>query len=206
MILRKTMVQFLVVLLSCWEQVSTSQLFHTYVVWPHNFWFLLGRGNHYNNRTKYFGFKEGLPEDASNLNFPAYGTEAARLLVEERGICPRYWCTVNSRTISEVCCTCFGVWKECITALENEKLEKLPEVGSWIIAMPMKIDGGSGTGRFDHPRKWYGFVYVCTEWNNLSMCFRKRMVYYTMSRNRTGVADIDTWTFNKTGTVICNAL
>ena len=45
------------------------------------------------------------------------------------------------------------VFEKNVPALENEKLEKLPEVGSWIIAMPMKIDGGSGTGRFDHPRK-----------------------------------------------------
>ena len=47
---------------------------------------------------------------------------------------------------------------------------------------------------------------LCTESNNSSMCFRKRMVYLCQ-KNRTVVA-IDRYvcTFNKTDTVICNAL
>ena len=37
------------------------------------------------------------------------------------------------------------MFEKNVPALENvAHLEKLPEVGSWIIAMPMKIDGGSG--------------------------------------------------------------
>ena len=107
---------------------------------------MLGRGNHYNNRTKYFGFKEGLPEDASNLNFPAYGTEAARLLVEERGI---HVLGIDAPSIDHGPSQNFAVhvlvFEKNVPALENvAHLEKLPTVGSWIIAMPMKIDGGSG--------------------------------------------------------------
>lgn len=45
-----------------------------------------GWGNYYGNRTKYFGFVDGLPKDATNLHFPSYGTDAARLLVEDRNV------------------------------------------------------------------------------------------------------------------------
>lgn len=86
------------------------------------------------------------PGDASNLEFPAFGAEAARLLVEERGVA-----LLGVDTAS----TDYGRSEDFIVHriaaaqnvinLENlTNLDRLPPVGATLIALPMKIEGGSG--------------------------------------------------------------
>ena len=105
-----------------------------------------GWGNYYGNRTKYFGFVDGLPKDATNLHFPSYGTDAARLLIEDRAVGVL---GIDAPSIDHGPSQSFLVhqlvFDQNIPALENvANLDQLPAVGSWIIAMPMKIGSGSG--------------------------------------------------------------
>jgi kynurenine formamidase len=86
------------------------------------------------------------PGDASRLRFPAYGAEAARLLVTSRDVS---FLGVDTASID------YGKTKDFIVhqiastrgvgGLENlTGLEHLPPNGFHIIALPMKIQGGSG--------------------------------------------------------------
>ena len=86
------------------------------------------------------------PGDANNLVFPSYGEDAARLLVEDRGVA-----ILGVDTAS----TDFGQSQDFlvhriaaaknVSNLENlTNLDKLPPTGSLVIALPMKIEGGSG--------------------------------------------------------------
>jgi kynurenine formamidase len=96
------------------------------------------------DREKYFG--DASPEDASRLEFPSYGEDAARLLVEERQVA---LLGVDTASID------YGRSKDFIVhriaaarnvgGLENlTGLDALPETGFTVIALPMKIAGGSG--------------------------------------------------------------
>ena len=96
------------------------------------------------DREKYFG--DASNEDASRLEFPGYGEDAARLLVEERQVA---MLGVDTASID------YGRSKDFIVhriaaarnvgGLENlTALESLPETGFIVIALPMKIAGGSG--------------------------------------------------------------
>jgi kynurenine formamidase len=84
--------------------------------------------------------------DASNLRFPSFGEAAARLLVEERRVAAL---GVDTASID------FGQSKDFIVhqvaaagnvpGFENlANLERLPATGALVIALPMKIEGGSG--------------------------------------------------------------
>jgi len=86
------------------------------------------------------------PGDASKLEFPSYGEDAARLLIEERKIAVLGVDTASAD---------FGKSKDFVvhriaaarnvSNLENlTNLDKLPPTGFLIIALPMKIEGGSG--------------------------------------------------------------
>lgn len=86
------------------------------------------------------------PGDASNLEFPSYGEDAARLLVEERNVA-----ILGVDTAS----TDFGQSQDFmvhriaagrnVSNLENlTNLDELPATGSLVMALPMKIEGGSG--------------------------------------------------------------
>ena len=86
------------------------------------------------------------PGDASRLQFPSYGEDAARLLVEERGVA---LLGVDTASID------YGRSKDFIVhriaaaknvgGLENlSNLDRLPATGAVILALPMKIAGGSG--------------------------------------------------------------
>jgi kynurenine formamidase len=86
------------------------------------------------------------PGDASNLHFPAYGEEAARTLVEERGVAVL---GVDTASIDHGPSTDFIVHQIAnaanVVGLENlTRLELVPETGAWVVALPMKIAGGSG--------------------------------------------------------------
>jgi kynurenine formamidase len=96
------------------------------------------------DRKAYLG--DDTPGDASNLHFPSYGEEAARILVEERGVSAL---GVDTASIDYGASKDFPVHRlaaaENVLGLENvTNLSRLPSVGAWIVALPMKISGGSG--------------------------------------------------------------
>ena len=89
---------------------------------------------------------DGTPGDASNLHFPAYGAEAARLLVEQRGAAAL---GVDTASIDHGPSADFSVHRIAAAAnvvgLENlTNLDRLPPTGAWIVALPMNIAEGSG--------------------------------------------------------------
>lgn len=86
------------------------------------------------------------PADASNLHFPSYGEDAARLLVEERRV---------AAIGADVASIDYGRSQDFIVhrivnganvpGFENlANLDRLPPTGALVIALPMKITGGSG--------------------------------------------------------------
>ena len=86
------------------------------------------------------------PGDASRLSFPSYGEEAARLLVEERQVAVL---GVDAASIDYGRSGDFPVHRVVaaanVPALENlTGLDALPRKGFTVIALPMKIEGGSG--------------------------------------------------------------
>lgn len=87
-----------------------------------------------------------VPGDTENLHFPGFSKEAAMFLVEERDIDA---IGVDTPSIDHGPSKDFivhqivnGVDKPGLENLAN--LESLPEAGATIIALPMKIGGGSG--------------------------------------------------------------
>jgi kynurenine formamidase len=93
---------------------------------------------------RYLG--DDTPGDASNLHFPSYGAAAARLLIEERGAAVL---GVDTASIDHGPSTDFAVHRVAAAAdvpgLENlTGLDRLPPHGFWVIALPVKIEGGSG--------------------------------------------------------------
>ena len=95
-------------------------------------------------RKAYLG--DDTPGDASRLHFPSYGEAATRLLVEQREV---GMLGVDTASID------YGPSREFIVhriaaarnvpALENlMNLERLPAYGALVVALPMKIEGGSG--------------------------------------------------------------
>ncbi len=96
------------------------------------------------DRKRYFG--DDTPGDASKLRFPGFGAEAARLLVEERKAAA---IGVDTASIDHGPSQDFAVHQIVnganVPALENlANLDALPPRGAFVIALPMKIRGGSG--------------------------------------------------------------
>jgi kynurenine formamidase len=96
------------------------------------------------DRKRYFGSDK--PGDASDLHFPSYGAEATRHLVETRkaGVLG-----VDTASIDHGPSRDFIVHQIAnaanVPGLENvANLGELPPTGAWVIALPMKIAGGSG--------------------------------------------------------------
>jgi kynurenine formamidase len=103
-----------------------------------------GWSRHWPNRKAYFG--DDTPGDASRLHFPGYGTEAARLLVEQRRVAAL---GIDAASIDYGPSTDFMVHRIAAAAnvpgLENlTALDQLPATGAVLIALPIKIEGGSG--------------------------------------------------------------
>ena len=92
----------------------------------------------------YYG--SNLESGASDLHFPAFGEEAARLLIEQRGAAVL---GVDTASLDHGPSTDFIVHQVAgaanVPGLENlTNLDQLPAVGAWIFALPMKIGGGTG--------------------------------------------------------------
>jgi kynurenine formamidase len=99
---------------------------------------------HWPNRKAYLG--DDTPGDASKLRFPAYGEAAARLLVEQRRV---------AALGADVASIDFGASKDFVVhriaaaanvpGFENlTNLDQVPARGAVVVALPMKIEGGSG--------------------------------------------------------------
>lgn len=93
---------------------------------------------------RYLG--DDTPGDASNLEFPSYGADAAGILVDERRVAVL---GVDTASTDYGKSTDFVVHRiaaaQNVSGLENlTNLDRLPPTGALIIALPMKIEGGSG--------------------------------------------------------------
>lgn len=103
-----------------------------------------GWGSRYGNRKAYFGDDTSGATD--KLHFPSYGADAAKLLVEQRHVGA---IAVDTASIDYGQSRDFIVHQIAngagIPGLENiANLERVPERGAWVVALPMKIAGGSG--------------------------------------------------------------
>jgi kynurenine formamidase len=103
-----------------------------------------GWGKRYGNRKAYFG--DDTPGATNNLHFPSFGADAAKLLVNDRHAAA---IGLDTPSIDYGPSTDFIVHKIAMGAqvpgLENvANLDRLPATGAWVIALPMKIGGGSG--------------------------------------------------------------
>jgi kynurenine formamidase len=103
-----------------------------------------GYGRRWPDRKAYFG--DDTPNDASKLHFPSFGPEAARLLVETRKVAVL---GADVASIDPGQSRDFMVHRIAaagnVPGLENlTALEQLPPTGATVIALPMKIEGGSG--------------------------------------------------------------
>jgi kynurenine formamidase len=85
------------------------------------------------------------PGDASKLHFPSISSEAAKALVERKVAAVGIDTASIDFGPSKDFITHQILMKEDIPAFENvAAMEQLPARGALIIALPMKIGGGSG--------------------------------------------------------------
>jgi kynurenine formamidase len=103
-----------------------------------------GWSRHWPNAKAYLG--DDTPGDASKLSFPSFGPDAARLLVEERRVAAL---GVDTASIDGGRSKDFQVHRVAaaknVPGFENlTNLDRLPARGAVVIALPMKIEGGSG--------------------------------------------------------------
>lgn len=103
-----------------------------------------GWSRHWPDVKAYLG--DDTPGDATRLSFPSYGAEAARLLVEERRAAAL---GVDTASIDIGRSQDFPVHRiaaaENVPGLENlTNLDRLPPRGAIVVALPMKIERGSG--------------------------------------------------------------
>ena len=103
-----------------------------------------GWSRHWPDVKAYLG--DDTPGDASRLSFPSYGADAARLLVDERQVGAL---GVDTASIDAGQSADFMVHRIAAAAnvpgLENlTNLDQVPPRGATVIALPMKVEGGSG--------------------------------------------------------------
>jgi kynurenine formamidase len=96
------------------------------------------------DRKRYFG--DDTPNDASRLHFPSFGEQAARVLILDRHVAA---IGVDTASIDYGHSSDFPVHRVAgsadVPAFENlANLEHVPATGAWVVALPMKIAGGSG--------------------------------------------------------------
>ncbi len=100
--------------------------------------------DHWPDAISYLG--DDTPGDASKLQFPGFGAEATRILTEERKVA---MLGVDTASVDYGKSQDFIVHRigaaQGVANLENlMNLDQLPATGATIIALPMKIEGGSG--------------------------------------------------------------
>ena len=105
-----------------------------------------GFGERWPDRASYLGTDDRGPEAVARLHFPGLAPEAARWLVEEREISA---IGIDTASIDHGQSTQFQTHRTLfaadVPAFENvANLDRLPPTGAFVIALPMKIAGGSG--------------------------------------------------------------
>ncbi len=105
-----------------------------------------GYGKFWPDRLSYMGTAERGPEAVAKLHFPGLDPELARWLVENRKIKAVGLDTPSlDYGQSKLFETHRILFKESILGFENvANLDQLPVEGAMIVALPMKIKGGSG--------------------------------------------------------------
>ena len=103
-----------------------------------------GWSSRWPDKKAYMG--DDTPGDASKLHFPSYGKEAAEYLVRDRKVGAL---GVDTASIDSGASKDFIVHQIAngagVPGFENVTgLDALPPTGAWVIALPMKIAGGSG--------------------------------------------------------------
>jgi len=105
-----------------------------------------GFGKYYSDRKKYLGTDERGAEAVAKLHFPGLDPAAAHWLTENRSI---KGIGLDTASIDRGQSTLFEshrtLFEKNVPAFENvANLEQLPAKGFTVIALPMKIKGGSG--------------------------------------------------------------
>jgi kynurenine formamidase len=105
-----------------------------------------GYGRYWPDRVQYMGTDETGEAAVAKLHFPGLHPDAARWLTENRHIKS---IGLDTPSIDYGQSTLFEshriLFENNIPAFENvANLDRLPATGSWVIALPMKIAGGSG--------------------------------------------------------------
>jgi kynurenine formamidase len=108
--------------------------------------FRTGWGTRWPDRMRYLGTDLTGPEAVPLLHFPGIGADAARWLVAERSIDA---IGIDTPSIDYGQSTEFEthviVYGANIPGFENvANLDRVPESGAFVVALPMKIEGGSG--------------------------------------------------------------
>ena len=106
-----------------------------------------GYGQFWPDRERYMGTAEHGPDAVAKLHFPGLDPEAARWLVANR---PIHALGLDTPSIDYGQSTLFEthqiLYAANIPAFENvAHLDRLPPDGFTVIALPMKIKGGSGS-------------------------------------------------------------
>ena len=105
-----------------------------------------GWSSRWSDRTAYLGTDLTGPDAVPELHFPGIGTDAAQWLVDNRNIGA---IGIDTPSIDYGQSTDFRshviLYSENIVGFENlTNLDRLPATGAGIVALPMKIEGGSG--------------------------------------------------------------
>lgn len=126
--------------LRAWEEKHRRQLADVIVL------LRTGFANRWPNRKEYLGTNESGSEALSKLHFPGLAPEAAAWLVERRSIKA---IGIDTASIDHGQSKRFGshikLFEHNVPVFENvANLEALPDEGFSVIALPMKIAGGTG--------------------------------------------------------------
>lgn len=105
-----------------------------------------GYGQYYPNREDYMGTAERGEEALQDLHFPGLHADAAQWLLENRSIAA---VGLDTPSLDYGQSTDFlahrRLFEDDVVGLENlANLDQLPPTGFHVIALPMKIEGGSG--------------------------------------------------------------
>ncbi len=105
-----------------------------------------GYGRHWGDRGQYLGTELTGPEAVPELHFPGLAPAAAKWLVEERDVAA---IGLDTPSIDHGQSTLFEshvtLFEAEIPAFENvANLDQLPDKDFLVVALPMKIEGGSG--------------------------------------------------------------
>ncbi|MEQ9401266.1 MAG: cyclase family protein [Longimicrobiales bacterium] len=105
-----------------------------------------GWSSRWPDRAAYLGTDRMGPEAVADLHFPGLHPDAARWLVAERGIVA---VGIDTPSIDHGQSTDFAshvaLYSDNVSGFENvANLDLLPETGAFVVALPMKIEGGSG--------------------------------------------------------------